>query len=90
MLRVDSFLQYGQQILATILLLLHALIWIVDDPLLKFSLTFILYGLFLLWQPLWSKQERVRRVPVLVVTLAFVLLAYRFPNESLVFFSLIL
>ena len=90
MIKIDSFLQYGQQILATILLLLHALIWIVDEPLLKFSLTFILYGLFLLWQPLWSKQAKVRRLPVLVVALVFVLLAYRFPNESLVFFALIL
>jgi signal transduction histidine kinase len=88
--RIDSLLQYGQQILATILLLLHALIWIVDEPLLKFSLTFILYGLFLLWQPLWSKQEKMRRGPVVMAALVFVALAYRFPNESLVFFALIL
>ena len=90
MIRIDSFLQYGQQILASILLLSHALIWIVDEPLLKFSLTFILYGLFLLWQPLWSKQERVRRGPVVVVAAVLLLLAYSFPNESLVFFNLIL
>ena len=90
MFKIDSLLQYGQQILATILLLLHALIWIVDEPLLKFSLTFILYGLFLLWQPLWSKQAKVKRAPVMVVALIFVLLAYRFPNESLVFFALML
>jgi signal transduction histidine kinase len=88
--RIDSLLQYGQQILASILLLLHALIWIVDEPLLKFSLTFVLYGLFLLWQPLWSKQEKMRRGPVVMAALVFVLLAYRFPNESLVFFALIL
>jgi len=88
--RIDSLLQYGQQILATILLLLHALIWVVDEPLLKFSLTFILYGLFLLWQPLWSKQTKVKRGPVVALALVFVLLAYRFPNESLVFFALIL
>ena len=90
MFRIDSLLQYGQQILATILLLLHALIWIVDEPLLKFSLTFILYGLFLLWQPLWNKQNKMKRGPVVVVALVFMLLAYRFPNESLVFFALIL
>lgn len=90
MFRIHSLLQYGQQILATILLLLHALIWIVDDPLLKFSLTFILYGLFLLWQPLWNKQEKVRHGTVGIVALVFVMLAYRFPNESLVFFALIL
>jgi signal transduction histidine kinase len=90
LLKIDSFLQYGQQILATILLLLHALIWIVDEPLLKFSLTFILYGLFLLWQPLWSKQAKLRQGPVVLVAIVFVLLAYSFPNESLVFFALIL
>ena len=89
MFRIDSLLQYGQQILATILLLLHALIWIVDEPLLKFSLTFVLYGLFLLWQPLWSKQVNVSHGPVVALALGFVLLAYRFPNESLVFFALI-
>jgi len=88
--RIDSFLQYGQQILATILLLCHVLIWIVDDPLLKFSLTFILYGLFLLWQPLWSKQEKLRRGPVVVSAIVLLLLAYSFPNESLVFFNLML
>lgn len=90
MLRFNSILQFGQQILATILLLLHILIWIVNEPLLKFSLTFILYGLFLLWQPLWNKQEKVRRGPVAVVAIVFVGLAYSFPNESLVFFALIL
>jgi hypothetical protein len=76
--------------MATILLLSHALIWMVDEPLLKFSLTFILYGLFLLWQPLWGKQEKFRQGPVVAVAIVFVLLAYTFPNESLVFFNLIL
>jgi signal transduction histidine kinase len=90
LIRVNSLLQFGQQILATILLLYHVLIWAVDDPLLKFALTFILYGLFLLWQPLWSKEVRINKTPVGLVTVAFVLLAYRFPNESLVFFGLIL
>ena len=72
------------------LLLLHILIWIVDEPLLKFSLTFILYGLFLLWQPLWNKQAKVRQVPVIIAALVVIFLAYSFPNESLVFFALIL
>jgi signal transduction histidine kinase len=90
LIRVNSLLQFGQQILASILLLYHVLIWAVDDPLLKFALTFILYGLFLLWQPLWSKESRINKTPVGLVTVAFVLLAYRFPNESLVFFGLIL
>lgn len=90
MIRVNSLLQFGQQILASILLLYHMLIWAVDDPLLKYALTFILYGLFLLWQPLWSKEVRINKLQVGLVTIVFVLLAYRFPNESLVFFGLIL
>ncbi len=83
-------MQFGQQILASILLLYHLLIWTVDEPLLQTSLTFILYGLFLLWQPLWSKEEKVNQVQVVIVAIIFVLLAYSFPNESLVFFGLIL
>ncbi|MCP4876031.1 MAG: hypothetical protein GY896_11250 [Gammaproteobacteria bacterium] len=90
MIRINSFLQFGQQILASILLLYHLLIWAVDEPLLQTSLTFILYGLFLLWQPLWSKEEKVNQVQVVIVAIIFVLLAYSFPNESLVFFGLIL
>jgi len=90
LIRVNSLLQFGQQILASILLLYHVLIWAVDDPLLKFALSFVLYGLFLLWQPLWSKEARINKTPVGLLTIAFALLAYRFPNESLVFFGLIL
>jgi signal transduction histidine kinase len=90
LIRVNSLLQFGQQILASILLLYHVLIWVVDDPLLKYALTFILYGLFLLWQPLWSKEVRINKFQVGLVTAVFILLAYRCPNESLVFFGLIL
>jgi len=66
------------------------LIWAVDDSLLQMALTFILYGLFLLWQPLWSKQANINKVPVAFIALLFIALAYSFPNESLVFFGLIL
>ena len=90
LIRVNSILQYGQQILASILLLFHALIWAIDGRLLQLALTFILYGLFLLWQPLWSKEARVTWLPALLVAFVFVFLAYAFPNESLVFFGLIL
>ncbi len=90
MIRINSLLQFGQQILASILLLYHLLIWAVDDLHLQFSLTFILYGLFLLWQPLWSKQEKINRAPVIFIALIFLSLAYTFPNESLVFFGLML
>ncbi|MDH3759915.1 MAG: HAMP domain-containing histidine kinase [Gammaproteobacteria bacterium] len=90
MIKVNSLLQFGQQILATILLLYHLLIWAVDEPLLRFGLSFVLYGLFLLWQPLWSKEARVNAAPVIVIALLFFLITYAFPNESLVFVGLIL
>ncbi|MDH3633152.1 MAG: HAMP domain-containing histidine kinase [Gammaproteobacteria bacterium] len=90
MIRINSLLQHGQQILASILLLFHLLIWAVDQPLQQFSLTFILYGLFLLWQPLWSKKVTIKRAPVVFLALVFMGLAYSFPDESLVFFGLIL
>jgi signal transduction histidine kinase len=90
LIKVNSLLQFGQQILATILLLYHLLIWAVDDPLLRLGLSFVLYGLFLLWQPLWSKEARVNALPVSVVAVLFFLITYFFPNESLVFVGLIL
>ncbi len=83
-------LQFGQQILAAILLIYHFLIWAVDESLLQFALSFILYGLFLLWQPLWNKEARVSRPSIIVVGFVFIFLTYSFPNESLVFFGLIL
>ena len=90
MIKVNSLLQYGQQILATILLLYHLLIWAVDEPPLRFGLSFVLYGLFLLWQPLWSKEARVNALRVSVIAVLFFLITYFFPNESLVFVGLIL
>ena len=57
---------------------------------LQLALTLILYGLFLLWQPLWSKEARINWPPVAVITSVFIALAYTFPNESLVFFGLML
>ncbi len=83
-------LQFGQQILAAILLIYHFLIWAVDESLLQLALSFILYGLFLLWQPLWHKEARITRLPIIVVGIVFIFLTYSFPNESLLFFGLIL
>ena len=79
MIKVNSILQFGQQILATILLLYHLLIWAVEEPLLRFGLSFVLYGLFLLWQPLWSKEARVKKLPVAVIAILFFLITYFFP-----------
>jgi len=90
LIKANSLLQFGQQILATILLLYHLLIWAVDDRLLHFSLSIVLYGLFLLWQPLWSKEARVSIATVAAIALLFFSITYFFPNESLVFVGLIL
>jgi len=88
--RIKSLLQYSQQILASTLLVYHILIWAIDDRLLQFGLSFILYGLFLLWQPLWSMDAKVEKISVGFAATVFILLTYFFPNESLVFFGLIL
>ena len=76
--------------MASTLLVYHVIIWLPPDPILQFSLSFILYGLFLLWQPLWNKESSINKLPAIAIALAFVLLTYYFPNESLVFFGLIL
>ncbi len=89
MIKVNSLLQFGQQILASLLLLYHILIWAVDEPRLRFALIFILYGLFLLWQPLWSKETQINRLPVMMVAVLIVVFTWVYPNESLVLFGLI-
>ena len=90
MIRINSLLQFGQQILASTLLTYHILIWVVDDRQLEFALSFILYGLFLLWQPLWNKETVVDKKRIAFLALVFISITYAFPNESLVFFGLIL
>ena len=49
-----------------------------------------MYGLFLLWQPLWSKQSKIDKKPVTFIAVFFIAITFFFPNESLVFFGLIL
>jgi len=87
---VNSILQFGQQILASMLLLYHLLIWAIDEPRLGLGLTFVLYGLFLLWQPLWNKDARIKKIPLLLIAALVATLSLRFPQESLIFFGLML
>ena len=49
----------------------------------------ILYGLFLLWQPLWRKDSPVSRWPIAFLTLIIALISYFFSHESLVLFGLV-
>ena len=90
MIRINSLLQFGQQILASTLLTYHVLIWLIDDHQLRFALSFILYGLFLLWQPLWSKETVVDKSRIVLLAIVFFVITYAYPDESLVFFGLIL
>lgn len=87
---IKTLLQFEQQILAALLLLLHSLTWIVENPLLHFSLTFVLYGLFLLWQPLWNKYAKIDKPSSLLPILFLVIFSYFYQNETLVFFSLMM
>ncbi len=86
---LKALLLYEQQILATMLLLLHSLIWFIDSPLLHFSSTFVLYGMFLLWQPLWNKDSRIKVISTLPPIILLLIFSYFYQNESLVFFSLV-
>ena len=76
--------------MASVLLVYHVLIWSAFNAKLQLAFTLILYGLFLLWQPLWSKDIHIHKFPAAAVALFFGFLAYFFPNESLIFFGLIL
>jgi signal transduction histidine kinase len=87
---VRSLLQFEQQILGAMLLLLHSLIWFFENPALRFPFMVVLYGLFLLWQPLWSKESQVSRIKTLVPILLLLLLSYYYPDEALIFFSLLI
>lgn len=87
---VNSFLQFEQQILAALLLLLHSITWTVENPLLHFSLIFVLYGLFLLWQPLWNKDATISKPSAMLPILVLVVFSYFYQNESLIFFSLVI
>ena len=87
---VKSLLQFEQQILATLLLLLHSLIWIIKNPALHTSFTIVLYGLFLLWQPLWNKDKTLNLLTSVIPAILLLLFSYFYPPEFLFFFSLLL
>ncbi len=75
--------------MASVLLAFHFLIWSISDSKLQLAFALILYGLFLLWQPLWSKDIGVRKFPASFITIFLVTVTYIFPKESLIFFGLI-
>ena len=91
LIKVKSLLQFRQQILASVLLVYHVLIWSTSNSQLQFALSFILYGLFLLWQPLWDKDVRISRLPAAIsISILYLSLTYFSPHEALALFGLIL
>ncbi len=76
--------------MASALLVYHILIWADIDAKLQLALTSILYGLFLLWQPLWHRDVRVNHIPASIIVTFFISVAYFYPEESLVLFGLML
>jgi len=87
---IKTLLQFEQQILGAMLLLLHSLIWFFDDSSLRFPFFFVLYGLFLLWQPLWNKDANVSHLKSITPILLLLLLSYFYHNEALILFSLLI
>jgi len=88
-LKLKTFLQFERQLLAATLLIYHVLIWSSSGAQLQACLMLILYGLFLLWQPLWRKDSQVSRWPITFLAITIALISYFFSNESLVLFGLI-
>ena len=61
MARIESLLdpRYEHRILGLMLVCLHLSVWgDIDGPLAR-SLMLAHLGLFLLWQPLWSRQQKL-------------------------------
>ena len=86
---IKNILQFEHQILATLLLILHSLIWIIDHTYLHASLTFVMYGLFLLWQPLLNKDKDIHVLSALAPLVLLGLFNHVYQNEALIFFSLL-
>jgi signal transduction histidine kinase len=90
LIKLTTILKFERQILATLLLIYHILIWSKHQTQQNLALFLVLYGLFLLWQPLWSKESRIPTLPIVVIGSSFLLGSFYFPSESLVFFGLVL
>ncbi len=90
MIKLIKILKFEHQILASLLLVYHGLIWSGLQLQQNLALFLVLYGLFLLWQPLWNKDSKIRKLPLITIGISFVLASYYFPSESLVFFGLVL
>ncbi len=86
---VNLLIVLEQQILASILLLLHSLTWTFSDKFIQFSMVLVLYGLFFMWQPLWGKDTKINTLPSFILIILLLTFSYYYQNESLILFSLI-
>ena len=86
---IKNILQFEHQIFAALLLILHSLIWIIGNAYLHASITFVMYGLFLLWQPLLNKDKDIHFFSALMPIILLALFNHFYQNESLIFFSLL-
>ncbi len=89
MFLIQQFLKYEQPIFGLILLAYHSLIWHIEPSVIHFSACVILLGLFLIWQPIWSKDSKTSLIKTLLPSFFFLILCFFYPNESLILFGMI-
>lgn len=86
---IRQFLKYEQPIFGLILLAFHSLIWLIEPSVIHFSTSVILLGLFLLWQPIWNKEQTPPLLKILLPSVLFLILSYFLPYEALILFGLL-
>ncbi len=89
MFLVRNFLKYEQPIFGLILFTFHSLTWLIEPSFFHFTTNVILLGLFLLWQPIWNKDQNALNLKTLLPSFSFVLLSYFSPYEALILFGMI-
>lgn len=88
MFKLKPLLKYEQPIFGLILLTFHSLVWIIEPGFVHFSSNIILLGLFLLWQPIWNKEQTAQLIKTLLPSLGFLILSYFSPYEALILFGM--
>jgi signal transduction histidine kinase len=70
--------RHRNAILAAMLLLIHGAVWGDFDDLQSRSLMLVQLGLFMLWQPLWSREHRLHTAHALAAVLFILFVIYSF------------
>lgn len=87
---VQQFLKFEQPIFGLILLTFHSLIWIIEPTIIHFSVCIILLGIFLLWQPIWNKNQSAQQIKILLPSFLFLIMCYFYPFEALILFGILI